>query len=462
MRGELLGERLAAGDGADVARQGDAIGAEFGCGVVAGRRLAARDIDLRALGDEAGGDHLADAAAAASDERDLAVEAEEVGGVHDVSPGYAPRQSRVVSRVRVPRPAGRDAEQADVAVQAFDAVIGDIAGAAIDLHRLVGDATHHLAGEILRRRAFQHHVFAAIFFGRRFQHHRTGDERFGLHVGDHALDQLVFGDRLAELLAAGGISDAVGDQPFGDADADRADVQPAAVEHAHRDLEAFALRAQAIGDRHRHVVEMDVGDLGALLPHLLFGFADGDAGQVLGHQKGRDAARALLVAGARHHGEQLRLAVDVAIPHRARLHAAGIAADIGFGQREAGDDLAARDARQPFGLLFGRAGHHQPLAADPDIGAERRSEGGRGPPHLDRDAAFLDHVEAQTAVFLGDRQAEQAHLLHLRDDRVGDGVGGLHIGFEGAQPFADEATDGVDQRVEGFGVEGHAVSTAMP
>ena len=61
------------------------------------------------------------------------------------------------------------------------------------------------------------------------------------------LDQLELGDRLAELLALHGIGDAVGDQPLGDADADRGDMQPAAVEHLHRDLEALALDAAEQG-----------------------------------------------------------------------------------------------------------------------------------------------------------------------------------------------------------------------
>jgi hypothetical protein len=98
-------------------------------------------------------------------------------------------------------------------------------------------------------------------------------------------------------------------------------------------------------------------------------------------------------------------------------------------------------------------------AFNADVGAEGRSKGRRGPPHLDRDAAFLDHVEAEAAVFLGDRQAEQAHVFHVGDHCVGDGVRGLDIRLEGAQSFADEAAHRVDQRIERFGVEGHAVST---
>ena len=42
------------------------------------------------------------------------------------------------------------------------------------------------------------------------------------------------------------------------------------------------------------------------------------------------------------------------------------------------------------------------------------------------------------------------HLVVLGDLRL-----------ERAQPFGDEAADGVDQRVEGFGIEGHAFSPVV-
>ena len=102
----------------------------------------------------------------------------------------------------------------------------------------------------------------------------------------------MLGNGFAELLALGRIGDAVGDQPLGHADAHRADMQPAAVEHAHRDLEAFALCAEPVLDRYDHVVEDHVGDLRALLPHLLLGFADRHAGQVARHEERADTPRA--------------------------------------------------------------------------------------------------------------------------------------------------------------------------
>ena len=95
-----------------------------------------------------------------------------------------------------------------------------------------------------------------------------------MRIGDHRLDQLEIGERLAELLALARISHRVGDQPLGDADADRGDMQPAAIEHPHRDLEALAFLAEPVGGRHRRLVEIDVADMGALLAHLLLGLAD--------------------------------------------------------------------------------------------------------------------------------------------------------------------------------------------
>ncbi|KIU01251.1 hypothetical protein QU38_02380, partial [Staphylococcus aureus] len=175
--------------------------------------------------------------------------------------------------------------------------------------------------------------------------------------------------------------------------------------------------------------------------------------------EGGYAAAAGGSAGTGHHGEQLGLvgmgdealgaaeAIDVAVADRPGLHCAAVRSDVRLGEGEAGDDLAAGDARQPLGLLLGRACHHQPLRADADIGAEAGAEGRRGAAELDRDLAFLEHRQPQAAIVLGDRQAEQAERLHLADHLGGDGVRGLHLGFEWAQALAHEAADRIDQRI---------------
>ncbi len=106
-------------------------------------------------------------------------------------------------------------------------------------------------------------------------------------------------------------------------------------------------------------------------------------------------------------------------------------------------------------LLLRRAGHHQALAADPDIGAEHRAEGRRGPPEFERDPHLLRHGETEPAIFLRDGKPEQPHLPHLADDLVGDLVLLRDLFLERPQPLGDEPPDGVEQCFEGFGVEGH-------
>ena len=204
------------------------------------------------------------------------------------------------------------------------------------------------------------------------QDERFRREAFGLHVGDHRLDQLVFGDRFAELDAGGGIGDAVGNQPLGRTDADARNVQPSAIEHTHRDLEAFALCTKHVFGRDRHIVEMHIADMRALLTHFLFRRTDAQAGRIGRDEEGRDASCARL-AGARHDSEQMR-AVGIgdvtlgagqppliAVADGAGFDVGAVRPDIGLGQRKAGDDVPARDTGEPFGFLVGCARHDEAL-----------------------------------------------------------------------------------------------------
>src|SRR5262249_35601036 len=130
-----------------------------------------------------------------------------------------------------------EAEDAHGAVEALDAVVGDIAGAAEHLHRLVGDPADQPGGEVFRTCRFHRDVLAGVALPRGIEHDALCGVGLGLAVGQHALDELELGDLLAELLAPAGIVHALVDQAFGDADADAGNVEPAAVEHLHRDLE---------------------------------------------------------------------------------------------------------------------------------------------------------------------------------------------------------------------------------
>src|ERR1700712_2898294 len=55
-----------------------------------------------------------------------------------------------------------DAEDAHVAVEPLDPMVGDVARPAENLHRPVGDAPHHLGGEILGRRGLHGDALAGV------------------------------------------------------------------------------------------------------------------------------------------------------------------------------------------------------------------------------------------------------------------------------------------------------------
>ena len=69
---------------------------------------------------------------------------------------------------------------------------------------------------------------------------------------------LEVGDGGAELLAALGVVDRLVEAALAAAEAAGADVEAPAVETHHRDAEAFALAADAVGDRHADLVEIDL------------------------------------------------------------------------------------------------------------------------------------------------------------------------------------------------------------
>ncbi len=218
------------------------------------------------------------------------------------------------------------------------------------------------------------------------------------------------------------------------------------------------------------ILEHHVADVRALLAHLAFGFADGDALQVRRHEEGGDAPCPFVRRiGARHQREDRRLvrvgdealrAVDdvvfIAFAHGGGAHRRRVGARARFGEAEACDRLAAREFGQPLFLLIVAAEHDDALAADADIGADDRAERGRGLAQFEADQDLLFHGEAEAAVFGRDRNAEEAELAHLGHHVVGDEVVARDFVFDRDQPFAHEAADGGDQLVAGFEIERHA------
>src|SRR5208282_3286293 len=126
-----------------------------------------------------------------------------------------------------------DPEQPHVAVQSLDRDAANIAGAAVDLDRAVGDPADGLAGEVLRRRRAEPPVGARVVLGGGVEHQGPGREVLGLGVREHGLDELVLADRAAALDAFLGVADALVDKPGRYAHADAGDRQPPVREAAH-------------------------------------------------------------------------------------------------------------------------------------------------------------------------------------------------------------------------------------
>ena len=153
--------------------------------------------------------------------------------------------------------------------------------------------------------------------------------------------------------------------------------------------------------------------------------------------------------------------VAVAVARGPRLYRGGIGTDIRFGQRERGNHVAGREFGQVGLFLFLRTVDQDALRADGHIGTESRTEGGRGVGDLVGHPHLLRNRQAQPAVFFGDRQAEQAHRLHLVDKGRRDRIRGVDLGLGRNQAFIDEALDRIDKLLKCFLVERHGVLSRM-
>src|SRR5207253_1729041 len=89
-----------------------------------------------------------------------------------------------------------------VAVPLLDGEVADVAVAAADLDRLLGDLHRHLAGLELRHRAFGLGELATVAaFPQGPPDQRAGGLDLGRHVGEHEGDRLVLDQGASELLA---------------------------------------------------------------------------------------------------------------------------------------------------------------------------------------------------------------------------------------------------------------------
>jgi hypothetical protein len=103
------------------------------------------------------------------------------------------------------------------------------------------------------------------------------------------LQGLEIGDGAAELLAFLHVGMGRIQCSLGRAHRAGGDIDAAAVQALHGDLEAFALAAQQVVRRNAHIVEADDARGLAVPAHLLFLLAIAHAGRIGRHGKGRDA-----------------------------------------------------------------------------------------------------------------------------------------------------------------------------
>ena len=131
------------------------------------------------------------------------------------------------------------------------------------------------------------------------QQRARGFER-GRHVGEAELQRLEFVEPFAEGLALLHVGERHFKSLLRAAERAGGDIEPAAVEPGHGDLEANAFLAEPVGDRHAHFSERHRARRLGVPAHLALAIAERNARRVAGNDQGRNAGRAV-AAGARHH-----------------------------------------------------------------------------------------------------------------------------------------------------------------
>ena len=137
-------------------------------------------------------------------------------------------------------------------------------------------------------------------------------------------------------------------------------------------------------------------------------------------------------------GDELLRAVDhpfTAVQARGGAGGPGIRSRFGLGEAEARKSLTGEQIRQQLGLLRVGAEAEHRHRAEADSGFERDRQGLVDPPErFDRETQ-REIVTALTSELLGERQAEQAELAHLRDDVQWQGLRAICFVRAAARPL---------------------------
>ena len=149
----------------------------------------------------------------------------------------------------------------------------------------------------------------------------------------------------------------------------RGDPRAAAVERAHRDIEAVALLAEPVRLGHADLVEGELGGRAAAQAHLVLDPRHGEAvGRDLDDERAEAAMPGRFGIGDREDDDEVgdRAVADeplraiddvvVAVADGARASGRDVRAGLGLGQGERDEVLAAGELREPAGLLVIGAG----------------------------------------------------------------------------------------------------------
>src|SRR5208337_199359 len=98
----------------------------------------------------------------------------------------------------------------------------------------------------------------------------AGGFDFGVHVGEHELDGLEFGDGFAEGFAGAGEFDGFVEGALGEANGLRGDADASAIESGESDFQALAFFTETIGGGDFAIVENDFDGGRAALAHFVF------------------------------------------------------------------------------------------------------------------------------------------------------------------------------------------------
>ncbi len=250
-----------------------------------------------------------------------------------------------------------------------------------------------------------------------------------LAVGEHPLDRLEVGDRLAERLAVLRVADRELERAAPQTERHRRDRDAPPIEDAHRVVEALVDVAQALRVGDAHVLEGQLDGVAGATAVLLELLARAEAGRALIDDERGDAAlrRHVLVGARQHHAEAADRALRdehlgavedpvIAVAHAGGLHRRAVGTRTRLGERPRREPLAGGRLRQVLLLL-------RVVAEGEDVAGTEAVVAGDGERERSVDArALLDadrvreRVHAGAAVLLRDADPEQPELGEPGDD----------------------------------------------